>query len=150
MKWIIGIVVVIVIGGGAYAIFHKSPAPAANNTTNNTAQNQPSTNEVILTKTSPTLGQYLTDPTGKALYTYNADTNGVSNCTGSCLAAWPPYTLHGSTSNLPAGITVITRTDNGDKQYAYHGKPLYYFASDSGSSVTGNGISNFQVAKPSS
>jgi predicted lipoprotein with Yx(FWY)xxD motif len=107
-------------------------------------------NAVLVTKTSPSLGNYLADPSGRALYTYGGDTAGLSNCSGACLMAWPAYQATGSVSSLPAGVGTIKRSDNGETQYTYQGLPLYYFASDSGGSVTGNGIENFRVAVPAS
>ena len=107
----------------------------------------PTATEVVTTKTSSTLGQYLADPNNKALYTYGADTTGVSNCSGSCLTDWPIYGAASAPATLPANVTVITRSD-GTKQYAYKGMPLYSFTSDSAGQVTGNGIGNFSVAKP--
>ncbi|MEJ0073406.1 MAG: hypothetical protein WDN27_05000 [Candidatus Saccharibacteria bacterium] len=147
---VIVIVAVIVIIGGAFAIFHKSSKPATPSAAKTSAQNNaPAVNNaVLITKTDSTVGQYLADPSGKALYTYNADTNGASNCTGSCLTAWPAYVDKGSTSNLPAGVSTITRSDNGQAQYTYNGLPLYYFVSDGSGQVTGNGVQNFSVAKP--
>jgi len=103
--------------------------------------------QIVVTKTDSKLGQYLADGNDKALYTYGADTNGVSNCTGSCLTAWPIYSAASAPASLPANVTVITRAD-GSKQYAYKGLPLYYFSSDSAGQVTGDGVSNFHVAKP--
>jgi predicted lipoprotein with Yx(FWY)xxD motif len=109
--------------------------------------NTSTTSQIVNTKTDAKLGQYLADSKGKALYTYGADTTGVSNCTGSCLADWPVYEAT-STTNLPANVTVITRAD-GTKQYAYKGMPLYYYTGDtSAGQVSGDGINNFHVAKP--
>lgn len=154
---IIGVIIIIILIAGGIAIFHKSPSGTNNSSTSSNSNNNRAAqtkapavnNAVVLTKTSPSLGQYLTDPSGKALYTYNADTSGVSNCTGSCLTNWPPYMGNGSTTGLPAGISTIKRTDNGQMQYTYNGMPLYYFTGDSGTQVTGNGVENFSVAKPS-
>jgi predicted lipoprotein with Yx(FWY)xxD motif len=161
-KAIIAIIALIIIAGGAYAIFHESSGPAANDGSKSAGSNRPAqtaktsgqddtaavNNAVLTTKTNPSLGQYLTDPDSKALYTYNADTKGVSNCTGSCLSAWPAYVDEGSTTGLPAGVDTIKRTDNGQIQYTYKGLPLYYFVSDSPGQVTGDGVENFSVAKP--
>jgi predicted lipoprotein with Yx(FWY)xxD motif len=106
-----------------------------------------SSTQVVTTKTDSKIGQYLADSKGKALYTYGADTTGVSNCTGSCLAAWPVYEAT-STDNLSANATVITRADN-TKQYAYKGLPLYYYTGDTTTDqVTGDGVNNFHAAKP--
>lgn len=148
---IIGIIVIAVLAGAGYAAFHKSSKPAATTASKSSSQSTPAVNNaVLITKTDASLGQYLAAPSGKALYTYSSDTSGVSNCTGSCLSAWPAYVDSGSTTGLPSGVSTITRTDNGQVQYTYMGKPLYYFASDSAGQVTGNGVDNFQVAKPSS
>src|ERR1700683_4021594 len=90
-----GIIVVVVVVAGGYAIFHKSPKVTTISTTSSSAKsassvpNEPAVdNAVLTTKTNATLGQYLADPSGKALYTYGGDSSGVSNCTGSCLASW--------------------------------------------------------------
>src|ERR1700759_5278407 len=99
-KAVIGIVVVIVLAVGGYLIFHKSPKPVATANSNSATASAVS-NAVLVTKTNSSIGQYLTDPSGNALYTYGADTSGMSNCTGSCLTAWPAYQDKGSTSNLP-------------------------------------------------
>lgn len=145
------VVVVIVVVVGGFLLFHKSnKSNTSGNPTASTSQssNAPAVNNAVLTtKTDSSLGQYLADPSGKPLYTYNADSKGVSNCTGSCLANWPPYVAKGSTSNLPQGVGVIKRSDSGQMQYTYNGLPLYYFVSD-GSSPTGDGVENFSIAKP--
>ena len=155
-KMLIGLVVLVIIAGGAWAIFHKSSNSTSNNTNSstysaasNSVPNQPvQSANVIQTKTDPTLGQYLATSAGLPLYTYKLDTAGVSNCTGSCLSSWPAYTATSSVVNLPANISTIKRTDDGSIQYTYKGLPLYTFTSDSVNNVTGNGIANFQVAKP--
>ena len=165
MKWVV-IMVVIVIALILIYYFAFAKNKAANTTSNNntnttttvtttttatgtttpTPSSSSSTNNVYQTKTSN--GKtYLANTQGMTLYTYSADSNGVSNCTGECASAWPPYTAT-SQSNLPANITVITRSD-GSKQYAYKGKPLYTFTSDSNpGDVTGDGVNGFNLATP--
>ena len=148
---IITIIVLIILVGGGYALLHKSNKPASSSTKTSTTSQSTApavNNAVLVTKTASNVGQYLADPSGKTLYTYSADSNGVSNCMGSCLANWPAYVDSGSTSNLPAGVGIIKRTDNGQTQYTYNGLPLYYFVSDPQGQVTGNGVQNFKVAKP--
>jgi predicted lipoprotein with Yx(FWY)xxD motif len=147
---VVGIVVLVVIIGGGYALFHKSSKTMPTTASSTSSQsNAPAVNNaVLITKTNSSVGQYLTDPSGNTLYTYASDSSGVSNCTGSCLTAWPAYQDKGSTSNLPTGVSTIKRTDNGQIQYTYNGMPLYYFANDSAGQVTGNGVQNFTAAKP--
>lgn len=151
-KALIGVIVAIVVLAGGYALLHKSKTTTYNttNTTNagSTAQTAAVNNAVLKTKNASGVGQYLTDPQGKALYTYNQDTSGASNCSGSCLANWPAYQDTGSKTGLPANVGTITRSDNNEVQYTYKGKPLYFFVSDSQGQVTGNGVGGFQVAKP--
>lgn len=155
---LIGLVVLLAIAGGVYALAHKSSNPSTQSSNANpyNYNNQPAASDnspapaasgdVIQTKTSASVGKYLADGSGRTLYTYNADTQGKSNCEGSCLYNWPAYTASSSTG-LPANVTVITRSD-GSQQYAYKGLPLYYFTSDTTGQVTGNGVENFQVARP--
>ncbi len=92
----------------------------------------------------------MTDFAGMTLYTYAKDTNGVSNCTGGCLQAWPAYSSKATAQgSFPDGITVITRSDDdGSKQFAWRGMPLYYFASDKNpGDITGNGVDGFNIVK---
>lgn len=151
-SWIvIVIIILVVLIGGGYALFHNSSNPySSNNPGGSSVQNNTASgNGVYAVKTDPSLGQYLADPAGKPLYTYNADTSGVSNCTGSCLSNWPAYQPTSTLANLPSGVSTIKRSDNGQTQYTYNGKPLYYFTGDSAGKVTGDGVENFSVAKPS-
>ncbi len=138
--------VVIVVAGGALIVMHMSKATASSGTkvTNASAVN----NAVLITKTSSAVAEYLADPSGKALYAYSQDANGMSNCTGSCLSTWPAYVDSGSTTSLPSGVGTITRSDNGKTQYTYNGLPLYYFVGDASGGATGDDVSGFHLAKP--
>lgn len=138
---VIGLVVIIIIAVGAYALTHKSSSPAPTTTASTPGA-------VIQTKNSSSVGAYLADAKGQTLYTYEQDTSGVSNCTGSCLSDWPPYLASGSTSSLPAHVATIKRGD-GSLQYTYDDMPLYTFTADTkAGDVTGDGSSGFHVAKP--
>ncbi|MEP7277065.1 MAG: hypothetical protein ABI813_00340 [Bacteroidota bacterium] len=81
----------------------------------------------------PELGTYLTDSKGFTLYFFALDVEGASKCAGGCLAVWPAfYDSLLSTATLGTGLTAsdfttITAT-SGDKQTAYKGWPLYYYA----------------------
>jgi predicted lipoprotein with Yx(FWY)xxD motif len=144
------LVAVLVVGGGAYAIFHKSPkvTPAASTSTSTPPSQTPvaASSAVVQTKTNSSVGSYLANSSGSALYTYGLDTSGTSNCSGSCLYSWPAYAAL-SSSALPTNVTIINRSDGG-KQYAYKSMPLYTFSGDSPGQVTGDGVSNFHITKP--
>lgn len=146
---VIAIIVIVVLAAGGYFLLRKPASMSPANTPTNSNQHaQTAGNAVFVTKTDPTLGQYLADPSGRTLYTYGGDSQGVSNCTGSCLANWPAYQDKGATTGLPSGVSTITRSDNRQVQFTYNGMPLYYFTGDSAGKVTGNGIENFKVAMP--
>lgn len=81
---------------------------------------------------SATLGSYLTDKDGNALYFFSNDADGNNNCTGSCITAWPIFNITGLTAEqLGAGLTLgdfnAISTPNGN-QLTYKGWPLYYYA----------------------
>lgn len=63
---------------------------------------------------------------GMTVYTFDKDAAGKSNCSGACIDNWPAVTAAG---NVSAPYSVITR-DDGVKQLAYNGKPLYLFKKD--------------------
>jgi predicted lipoprotein with Yx(FWY)xxD motif len=71
----------------------------------------------------------LTDAKGMSLYTFDNDKEAnKSACAGNCLNNWPVLKAEASDKDM-GDWTVITR-DDGGKQWAYKGKPLYYFAMD--------------------
>lgn len=65
---------------------------------------------------------------GKTLYTFDKDAAGKSNCNGGCATAWPPFMVANAT--LAGGDFSIVKRDDGESQWAYKGKPLYFFAGD--------------------
>jgi len=64
------------------------------------------------------------------LYTFDKDTkgSGKSVCNGDCAKNWPPY-LATDKDKAADKFTIVTR-DDGKKQWAFDGKPLYYWAED--------------------
>jgi predicted lipoprotein with Yx(FWY)xxD motif len=76
-------------------------------------------------------------PDGKPLYTFTRDTApGKSACNAQCAAAWPP--LAAAADAKDAGDWTVVTRDDGSKQWAYKGKPLYTFARDTaGAAATG-------------
>lgn len=70
----------------------------------------------------------LADAKGMTLYVFDKDAGGVSACYDDCAVKWPPY-LGKADEKMTEGWTLVDRTD-GTKQWAYDGKPVYYFAGD--------------------
>ncbi len=83
------------------------------------------------------LGTYLTNKAGRAIYLWVADPKNTSECTGVCATYWPPVTGSPLAAGLvkQAGLGVLTRA-GGKKQITYHGHPLYYFSGDTGPDTT--------------
>ena len=92
----------------------------------------------VTLQTSPFVGTYLADATGRTLYTYGNDLPGdcetppVSNCITDCLISWPIF---------PAGARVLApgldenafgaiHRDDGTWQTTYYGWPIYYYKTD--------------------
>jgi predicted lipoprotein with Yx(FWY)xxD motif len=76
------------------------------------------------------LGPVLTGPGGMTLYIYANDAEpGKSKCTGACADNWPPFRPAAGAPAPKDPLAVITR-DDGTKQYAWKGKPLYYWKND--------------------
>jgi predicted lipoprotein with Yx(FWY)xxD motif len=71
----------------------------------------------------------MVDSAGMTVYTFDKDTadSGKSACTGSCAQNWPP--VMAGDAPLTAPYSAITRED-GTRQLAYKGKPLYTFKKD--------------------
>jgi predicted lipoprotein with Yx(FWY)xxD motif len=80
------------------------------------------------------LGEILVDAEGMTLYVFTNDTEGTSNCSGDCLAQWPPLTVdEGEEPVAGEGVSAELATierDDGSVQVTANGLPLYYFAAD--------------------
>jgi predicted lipoprotein with Yx(FWY)xxD motif len=83
----------------------------------------------------------LTDARGMTLYTSDRDiaNSGKSVCNGPCADNWPPLMAKEGDKDQ-GNYTVVTR-DDGKKQWAYNGKPLYLWAKDKKpGDKTGDGV----------
>jgi len=75
------------------------------------------------------------------LYTFDKDADGKSACNGPCATNWPVLKAEAGDA-AGDGYTIITR-DDGSRQWAYKGKPLYTFAKDQKpGDITGDGFLN--------
>ena len=94
-------------------------------------------------------GKVLTDAKGMSLYTFAKDADGKSACNGPCATNWPPLAASADAKAM-GDWTVITR-DDGAKQWAYKGKPLYAWTKDTKpGDTTGDGFLNgaWSLARP--
>ena len=72
----------------------------------------------------------LVDRNGMTLYTFDKDPRGAgtSACNGPCARNWPP--LLAGPDAVATGKFSIIRRDDGSRQWAYAGKPLYLWIKD--------------------
>jgi predicted lipoprotein with Yx(FWY)xxD motif len=95
----------------------------------------------------PKYGSIVVDGRGFAVYRFDKDTASppASNCSGQCLASWPPVVATGDvradgvSANL---LGTVTRSD-GTKQVTLAGWPLYRYQKDSkAGDTTGQAVGN--------
>ncbi len=87
---------------------------------------------------------------GMTLYTFDKDAagSGKSVCNGPCATNWPPLAA-AANATASGDWSVITR-DDGARQWAFKGKPLYFWVKDQKpGDRTGDGFNKvWQLAKP--
>jgi predicted lipoprotein with Yx(FWY)xxD motif len=99
-------------------------------------------------------GGVLVSPGGMTLYTFDRDVvsrataPGSSACVGQCAERWPPFAADAG-ARRSGDFTVIER-DDGTRQWAYKGRPLYRWSKDvKPGDRTGDGIDNlWRAARP--
>ena len=72
----------------------------------------------------------LATPSGATVYTFDKDTvgSGKSACNGPCAQLWPPVAAQASDA-ANGDWSIVTR-DDGSRQWAYKGAPIYTFSKD--------------------
>ena len=97
-----------------------------------------------------TQGGMFVNSAGMTLYTFDKDAtgSGKSVCNGPCAANWPP--LMAAASDKAEGSWTIVTRDDGGKQWAYKGRPLYTWVKDQKpGDTTGDGVGKvWNIAKP--
>src|SRR5688572_5479371 len=87
---------------------------------------------------------------GMTLYTFDRDAAGAgkSVCNGPCAQNWPP--LMAQASDQSSGDWSVVTRDDGSRQWAYKGKPVYYWVKDTKpGDRTGDGVNGvWRTAKP--
>ncbi|NML47081.1 hypothetical protein HHL11_25270 [Ramlibacter sp. G-1-2-2] len=72
----------------------------------------------------------LANAQGLTLYTFDRDAmgSGKSACNGDCAVKWPPHLAR--SDDRPQGDYTIVARDDGRRQWAFKGKPLYTWPED--------------------
>jgi len=73
-------------------------------------------------------GINLSVASGETLCLLGRSGSGKSTCNGGCAALWPPAMA--AASDQPAGAYTIVMRDDGARQWAYKGKPVYTYQAD--------------------
>ena len=75
-------------------------------------------------------GGMLVNVSGMTLYTFDKDVadSGKSTCNGPCATLWPPA-MADAAAKPEGSLSIVTR-DDGAKQWAYKGKPVYLYTPD--------------------
>jgi predicted lipoprotein with Yx(FWY)xxD motif len=139
-------------GASPEASATSSPTSAAYDYGNDDKYTPPpsaeSSSPAAVAETVTIAGDHLVGETGFALYTFDNDTPGTSNCSGGCLDNWPAL-LVSAANEVHVGdalddedFATITR-DDGTFHATYQDAPLYYFAGDSAPPDTnGDGVND--------
>jgi predicted lipoprotein with Yx(FWY)xxD motif len=75
-------------------------------------------------------GGVMVNDAGMTVYTFDKDPmgSGKSVCNGQCAVNWPPL-KPGTEESASGDYSIVTR-DDGWRQWAYRGKPLYLWIKD--------------------
>ncbi|MBL4910452.1 MAG: hypothetical protein JKX78_10635 [Alteromonadaceae bacterium] len=110
------------------------PMPLTTSTINNLPTYVSNKTIASVTSSADVLTSFRTDKDGFTLYTFDKDTINTSNCSGGCINIWPPL-LADKGARTEAPLSLVDVAD-GNKQWAYKGKPLYLFINDNATGDT--------------
>lgn len=112
--------------GSAPATQSVAPAPA-------TPSSVPQ-GSVDLKVADSKLGKIVVDAKGMTVYHFTKDVkdSGKSNCTGECIAAWPPVLTESDNPKVEGvtGTVGTIPTPEGKKQITINGMPIYLWVKD--------------------
>jgi predicted lipoprotein with Yx(FWY)xxD motif len=105
----------------------------------------PNVPKSVTVKVSTTsLGPILTDQSGRTLYAFTVDKNGISKCADDCINVWPALisqTPVQAGEGTKAALFGKTERTEGTVQATYGDWPLYYYAGDvSPGDIDGQGV----------
>lgn len=138
MIGIIGRVTAMLVTTFAFGLFVASSQETGEDTTLQTVEHE-------------TLGAYLTDAEGQALYLRLPDksegeTVSESTCTGRCATTWPAFTTTSASvegaaygEGVDASLVGTLEREEGTLQVTYNGWPLYTFSRDLPNVTAGQG-----------
>jgi predicted lipoprotein with Yx(FWY)xxD motif len=133
-------------GGSNTSNTSNTSSTTTTSSTASTPSSSPRPGSVVGTTTS-SLGTFLVDAKGRALYLWDADHGSKSTCNGECATDWPPLTTTGTpkaSGKAKTSLLGTTKRSDGSREVTYAGHPLYYYAGDTGpGQTTGQGSDGF-------
>jgi predicted lipoprotein with Yx(FWY)xxD motif len=81
--------------------------------------------DTALSEDEPGKYVYKSFPTLLRLYVFDKDRPGKSTCNDGCASAWPPLLVSASEKGPRIGDWTIVVRDDGVRQWAYKGRPVY-------------------------
>jgi hypothetical protein len=135
------------LAGGSLSVAAVTGATAASAASAHPAAARVATSRsavVVKERKRPHFGKILVTVRGAALYYLPS-----GSCTGQCLSIWPRLVMPAG-KTMPKGASCLGTARFGSHhrlQVTYRKHRLYTFADDMGTSVTGNGVAGFKVAK---
>ena len=135
-------------GAGTSSSSGSGSTPSAGSAKPGTSTTSNSSNAASVVGTmTGSLGTFLVDGKGRALYLWEADHGSRSACSGACAQAWPPLTVTGTpkaSGAVKGSLLGTTKRADGSREVTYAGHPLYLFAGDSrAGQTTGEGSNGF-------
>jgi len=91
-------------------------------------------------------GTVVANGRGEALYLFDRERKGKSECYGACAKAWPPVLSKGkprAAAGADPSLLGTTRRRNGKLQVTYAGQPLYYYVGDSPGTILCHDVDEF-------
>jgi len=100
---------------------------------------QPAAAIAGITEQKTIFGAAFADAKGMTLYSFDGDAAGKAACAGACAADWRPFAAPRVAK--PVGDWAPVARDDGTRQWAYKGRPLYTYAQDlAPGDIGGDGI----------
>jgi predicted lipoprotein with Yx(FWY)xxD motif len=97
-------------------------------------------------KVSSQFGQIVGDRRGQAVYVFDKERAGRSECYGDCARAWPPVLTRGrpvAGKGIRSRLLGSVRRRGGKRQVTYDGRPLYYYVDDGPGRVLCHNVAEF-------
>ena len=120
---------------GANALTALAQAPAGKTASDSAIVGYPE--EVALSQEGSKGWVYRRFPGGKRLYFYDLDKDGKSACNKGCDGAWTP--VYAPPNAVSKGLWTVIVRDDGSRQWAYKGRPLYTLYHDDPAAPGGDG-----------